>query len=117
MFSLSSSNQYYLYDKPCDMRKSFDSLSGVVESQMSHNPCDGSVYVFINKRRDRIKLLHWEYGGFVLYYKRLEKGVLESPRLAEGTCLISWSTLMLIIEGIRVGSIQKSSRFSLKKTD
>lgn len=116
MFSLSSSNQYYLYDKPCDMRKSFDSLSGVVQSQMRHNPCDGSVYVFINKRRDRIKLLHWEHGGFVLYYKRLERGVIESPRLAEDSCLISWSTLMLIIEGIRVDSIQKSSRFSLRKT-
>ena len=95
----------------------FDSLSGVVQSQMRHNPCDGSVYIFINKRRDRIKLLHWEDGGFVLNYKWLEKGVIESPKLTEGSYLILWSTLMLIIEGIRVGSIQKSSRFWLRKTD
>ena len=53
----------------------------------------------------------------MLYYKRLAQGVIESPRLAKGNCLISWSTLMLIIEGIRVGSIQKSLRFSLRKTD
>lgn len=97
------------------MRKSFDSLSGIVQTQMGCNPTNGSVYVFVNKRRDRIKLLHWEQGGYVLYYKRLEKGVIEWPPLTEGCWQISWTTLMLIIEGIRIKSIQKFPRFSLKK--
>lgn len=114
MFSLSSSDRYYLYCEPTDMRKSFDSLSGIVQTQMGFNPANGSVYVFINKRRDRIKLLHWETGGYVLYYKRFEKGVIEWPESGDGSWQISWSTLMLIIEGIRLKSVQKATRFSLK---
>ncbi len=114
MFSLSSSHVYFLYDQPTDMRKSFDSLSGLVSTKLHRNPTSGEVFVFINKRRDRIKLLHWEPGGFTLYYKRLEQGVMEWPVLPERQCAISWSTLMMIIEGIRLGSIQKATRFSLK---
>ncbi len=74
MLSLGSSHSYYLYLAACDMRKSFDSLSGLVRNELGRDPASGEVFVFINKRRNSVKLLHWERGGFVLYYKRLEKG-------------------------------------------
>lgn len=110
MFSLGSSNSYYLYDQPADMRKGFDGLCGLVISQMKSNPMNGSVYVFLNKNRNLIKLLHWEHGGFVLYYKRLEKGVFERP--AQGlSSQISWRDLMLIIEGIRLNSVRQKIRY------
>lgn len=116
MFSLGSSHSYYLYSEPTDMRKSFDSLSGLVRSAMKADPFNGSVYVFINKQRNRIKLLHWESGGFTLYYKRLEKGQFERPAgTAEKGTLLSWSELMLIIEGIRLKSVRRTTRFSFKK--
>ena len=56
------------------MRKSFDALSGLVRNELQREPTSGEVYVFVNRSRTCIKLLHWESGGFVLYYKRLEQG-------------------------------------------
>ena len=116
MFSLGSSHTYYLYQEPTDMRKSFDSLSGLVRAQMNTDPFNGSVYVFVNKQRNMIKLLHWEAGGFTLYYKRLEKGQLELPDPTQNKQVqIRWSDLVLIVEGIRLKSVQRDTRFSFKK--
>lgn len=114
MFSLTSSNRYYLYQHPTDMRKGFDSLSGIVRNELGRNPMDGGVYVFLNKSGNLIKLLHWESGGFTLYYKRLEQGVFERP-LGDGTVLLSWSDLMLIVEGINLDSVRKKVRFKMDK--
>jgi len=112
MFNLTSSHRYYLHSEATDMRKGFDSLCGVVRSSMKSNPMDGSVYVFLNKNRNLIKLLHWEYGGFTLYYKRLEKGVFERP-VSSGSNAISWRELMLIVEGIKLSSIQEKERYKI----
>lgn len=114
MFNLSSSHRYFLCNQPTDMRKGFDGLSGLVRSCFKADPMDGSVYVFLNKSRNLIKLLHWEHGGFTLYYKRLEKGQFERPEQGHDL-LISWSTLMLIVEGISLSSIEKKERFYLSK--
>jgi len=83
MFGLSEQHRYYLYDGITDMRKGFDGLSGIVIEKLKSNPMDGSVYVFINRRRDRMKLLLWESSGFIMYYKRLEKGTFEFPKSDE----------------------------------
>jgi transposase len=110
MFSLGSSNRYFLYSGPTDMRKGFDSLAGLVRSQMGSDPTDGSVYVFLNKSRTLIKLLHWEAGGFTLYYKRLEKGTFERPSLGSDH-LLSWQQLVLVTEGIKLASVRKKARY------
>jgi transposase len=115
MFTLTSSHRYFLYDQATDMRKSFDGLSGIVQSQLQRDPMSGEVYVFINKRRNRIKLLHWEQGGFVLYYKRLEKGLFELPKTMDKTLGVSWSTLMMIVEGISLDYIRKKDRYQAIK--
>jgi len=59
------------------MRKSFDSLSGIIRNELGGNPCSGDVFIFINRLRNKIKLLHWQGIGFTLYYKRLEEGTFE----------------------------------------
>lgn len=100
MFSLSSSHIYHLYKPGCDMRKSFDGLCGLVSSELGGSPTSGDVFIFLNKSGTRIKLLHWEHGGFVLYYKRLESGTFRRPT-KDGN-LISWSDLVLMVEGIHV---------------
>ncbi len=110
MFSLTSSHKFYMCKEPADMRKSFDGLSGMVREHFELDPANGAVYVFLNKPRDRIKLLHWERGGFTLYYKRLEKGVFERP-LGSDTNQITWSTLMMIVEGIKLDYLRKKDRF------
>ncbi len=116
MLSLSSSHTYYLYHAACDMRKSFDALSGLVRNELGRNPASGEVFVFINRRRNCIKLLHWERGGFVLYYKRLEQGVFTLPKASAvnhtstGSSL-SWPELILMIEGIQVQQIRQQPRY------
>lgn len=111
MFSLGSSHRFYLYDGHCDMRKSFDGLCGLVISVMQRQPTSGEVFVFLNRSRTHIKLLHWERGGFVLYYKRLEQGTFGSCQLKKGE--LSWSDLVLLVEGIQVVKSIQKKRYSL----
>jgi transposase len=63
------------------MRKSFDGLCGLVQNNLHRNPLSGDVFIFLNKLCTHIKLLHWEEGGFVLYYKRLERGRISPPKM------------------------------------
>lgn len=112
MFSLTSGLRYYLYARPTDMRKSFDGLCGLVSSRLGKNPRSGEVFIFINRRGDRMKLLHWEHGGFVLYYKRLESGTFEWPSGQGSLRQISWQELVMIVDGIVLKTVKKRRRFS-----
>lgn len=113
MFSLSSTFRYYFYSSATDMRKGFDGLCGLVYAELGRRPVSGEVYIFVNHQRDKIKLLHWEAGGFVLYYKRLERGTFELPRICSvgKTCQISWSSLMLMVEGISIEKYKQRRRY------
>jgi len=115
MFALTSGMQYFLYRKETDMRNGFDGLCGIVSKAMTRDPLSGDVYVFLNRQRNRIKLLHWEPGGFILYYKRLERGTIDLPAIDETSQSfeISWSILAMMIEGISVKNIRKKKRFNL----
>jgi len=77
MIAIPSGASIYLCTTATDMRKSFDGLSGLIRSEFQREPNDGSLFLFINRRRDRIKILYWEATGFALWYKRLESGTLE----------------------------------------
>src|SRR5690625_6228897 len=101
MFCLSSSLCYHLYRGACDMRKSFNGLSGLVRNELGRDPASGGVFVFLNRRRTLIKLVHWEAGGYLLYYKRLEQGTFTPPPSAEGRSVSPWPALVLVIERIQ----------------
>ena len=93
MFSLNDSMRYLLYNKPTDMRKSYHTLCGLVTNELGCDPCNGDVYIFINKARNRIKLLHWEPGGLVLCKPSgLAKDAVSGR--------IEWSELVMVVEGI-----------------
>jgi len=113
MLCLQSHQQYYLYRSATDMRKGFNGLSGLVRNALCGDPLDGSAYIFINRRRDRMKILAWESGGFVLYYKRLEQGTFELPDFEEDakSCRLRWDSLMLIIQGVQLKSVRHHKRF------
>ena len=115
MFSLNSDHRYYLYQPACDMRKGFNGLSGLVLTELGGDPTNGSVYVFLNRRRTHIKLLHWEAGGFVLYYKRLEKGCFQLPPKRTNAGVLVWSELVLMVEGIVIKKSIQKPRFLLQK--
>lgn len=118
MFALSESLHYFLYGQPTDMRKSFDSLCQLVQTGMGRNPLSGEVYVFINRPRNRMKLLRWEFGGFILYYKRLESGTFELPASVSdgGSTAIHWPELVMMIQGISLRHIRTRKRYLLTET-
>lgn len=113
MFTLSSSHKFHLYIQPTDMRKSFDGLSGLIQNNLESNPCNGDVFMFINKRRDKIKLLHWQGISFTLYYKRLEKGTFEHPEYdpSVGSITLNYTQIVMIIDGLTIKNIHKRKRF------
>lgn len=118
MLPVHSSLRFYLYCHPTDMRKSFDGLCGIIHTQLGSDPLSGDVYVFLNRRRDRIKLLVWDRSGFWIFYKRLEKGTFQLPRIAteQASLDLPYQELMLILEGIDLTHIRKRRRYSVQKT-
>ncbi|SEM45511.1 IS66 Orf2 like protein [bacterium A37T11] len=97
------------------MRKSFDGLCGLVINELGRIATSGEVFVFLNRRCTHMKLLHWEHGGFVLYYKRLESGTFPIPKALGTGMSLEWSELVLMVEGILVEKSSKRRRFRLKK--
>ena len=93
------------------MRKGFDGLCGLVRNELGQEPTNGTVFVFVNRGRDRIKLLHWEPGGYVLYYKRLETGRLSLPEKTKGSGPMSWGHLALVVEGISFDKTKQKRRY------
>lgn len=113
MFSITSA-RYFYYCNPTDMRKSFDGLCGLVSVGLGENPMSGDIFIFINKPRNRIKLLRWESGGFVLFYKRLESGTFELPEknLPGLGQMLDYGELVMLITGISMKNARKRVRFS-----
>ena len=77
MLGLNRPTKVFLYSKPCDMRKGFNGLYGLVKNAMELNPLSGHLYVFINSQRNLLKVLYWDGDGFAVFYKRLEKGTFK----------------------------------------
>jgi len=113
MFTLGSSLRFQLYSNPTDMRKSFDGLCGIVQNLLNQSPSNGDVYVFINKPRNKIKLLHWSGNSFILYYKRLESGTFEHPQydIESGSYQLSYSQIVMLIDGISIKNIEIKKQF------
>ena len=80
MNGLPAETNIYLCTQPVDFRKGFDGLTGVVTTALGHNVTDGSLFLFVNRKQDRIKALWWETGGLTLWYRRLEQGTVELPK-------------------------------------
>lgn len=110
MLALTSAHRYLLRRAPTDMRKGVDTLCGVVRDELGRDPLSGEVFVFIGSRRDRIKLLLFEHGGYVLWYKRLEQGTLELPQ-GDGAVKLTWGQLVLMIEGVPLKQPQARPRW------
>ena len=103
MFNLERGLRYWLYSEPTDMRKSFHTLCGLVRNKIGGDPMYGDVYIFVNKRRNRIKLLHYETGGMVIYSKMLDRGTFGMPIPGSKdvvTSSIKWEDLLKMVEGI-----------------
>ena len=113
MLALTSTLKFYLYREPTDMRKGFDGLCGLITEALGANPLSGDVFIFLNRRRDRMKLLLWDRDGFWIFYKRLEKGVFEQPVVSSkvDSVELSYDDVMLILRGIDLSSVKRRRRY------
>lgn len=100
MLMFPGSIQVFVATQATDMRKSFDSLAAIVKAQLQKDVFSGHFFVFCNKRGDRIKILYWDRNGFVLWYKRLERGVFRLPNISGKSFKITMQELSLLLEGI-----------------
>ena len=114
MLSLSPNTRIYLHVPPTDMRKSFDGLSGLVRSAFQMDPLGGSWFLFLNRRRDRIKILAWDRDGFILVYKRLECGTFENLQSANNSATLELDAtqLILLLNGVTIASAKRRPRYS-----
>lgn len=107
----------YLCTAPTDMRKGFDTLAVLVRDFLGRDPLSGHLFLFISRRRDRMKILYWDADGFAMWYKRLEQGTFRMPRApsdAPGVELKA-SELAMLLEGIDLSSIKRTRRLRLEK--
>ena len=107
MLNLPSTVSIFLHARPTDMRKGFDGLSGIVRQAFGADPLDGSLYLFVNRRRDRLKILHFDGTGFWLYYKRLEVGTFEVIASDEPYVEIDAVQLAMLLGGVSLVSAQR----------
>ena len=108
MLSLGST-PIYLYSEPTDMRKSYEGLSGLIESAFSGKLLSGALFVFVNRRRTMVKALYWDEDGFAIWGKRLERGTFKLGVMTDG--LLTRRELALLLEGVEPRRL--NSRFSL----
>ncbi len=113
ILNLDTSTKIFLYGKPCDMRKGFDGLFGLVQDEMELNPLLGYLFVFINKSRNKVKILFWDTDGLVLYYKRLEKGTFKRPtsRVNAPNSELTQDEIFMILRGIDFEKTKKRKRY------
>jgi transposase len=111
---------------PTDMRKSFDGLCGIVEQHLRQNVESGQLFLFFNRRRDRVKVLQFVGDGMIIFYKRLERGTFEVPRIVpaserrDGAAApgveMRASDLALLLEGIDLRSVRRRRRWRRSET-
>lgn len=114
MLSLALPVEIYLCTKPTDMRKSFDGLFAMAVEQLSLDPFSGGLFVFINRRRDRLKLLYWDVDGLAVWSKRLESGTFQLPSISADAKSVAITTtqLTLLLRGIDLKSVRQRKRYS-----
>ena len=111
MLTLGLTGRIWICVEPQDGRKSFDGLAGVVTAHLARDPLSGDLYVFRNKRGDRLKILAWQGDGFALYLRRLEKGTFRFPTAATAEVSITATELAMILGGIDLGSAKRRPRY------
>jgi transposase len=111
MLSVPPNTSIFLHTRPTDMRKGFDGLSGIVRDEFETDPLDGSMFLFINRRRDRMKILHWDGTGFWLYYKRLEAGTFEMIQSDDKRVKIDATQLAMLLGGVSLVTVKRRKRY------
>ena len=114
MLNFASNIRIYLCATPTDMRKSFDGLHALVRQVFQVDPLEGHLFLFVNRRGDRVKILWWDRDGLALFYKRLEAGTYQLPEVAkdEQGVEIDATQLAMLLNGVDLHSAKRRKRYS-----
>ena len=116
MFGLSAAVRVYLATRPADMRKSFDGLAALASGRLALDPFSGHLFVFVNKRRDRIKVLYWDRDGLAVWAKRLERGTFRLPAAGAESVEMTTAELAALLAGIDLDTARRRVRYSRPST-
>ena len=112
MLMVPSTVRIFLASGPTDLRRSFDGLALLTRETIQQDPFSGHLFVFRNRRGDRVKILFWHKNGFCLWYKRLETGVFRFPASADGRKVeVEATDLALLLEGVDSTRVPRAPRF------
>ncbi len=116
MIGLPASVRLYLYAEPVDIRRSFDGLSGLVRAA-GGDPLSGHLWVFLSKRREHVKILGFDRGGFVIWHKRLEAGRFAFPSGPRSGVSLSMDSgqLALLLDGVDYARVERPARWEPKR--
>lgn len=113
MIPVTGGARMFLFRGSADMRKGFDGLSGMVEEHFTQSLFAGSLFIFLNRRRDRVKILYWDRDGLALWHKRLERGKFLMPADKDGkSAELTTAELAMLLEGIT--PLRVSRRYRLE---
>jgi transposase len=111
MLSIGTTGIIYVAVDPQDGRKGIDGLAGVVRAVLGRDPASGDIFVFRNRRGDKLKILGWMGDGFALYLRRLEKGTFAFPTAATPELAITPTQLAMILGGVELATTRTRTRF------
>lgn len=113
MISLPPAVKIFLATQPADMRKSFDGLKHLVEEFLEDDPLSGHLFVFRNRRGDRLKILYWDRDGLAIWYKRLEAGTFVFPQAVDGDTSVEVkpADLAMLLDGVDLSSVRRRKRY------
>ena len=111
MLTLGLTGRIWVCVEPQDGRKGIDGLAAAVTARLARDPLSGDLYVFRNRRGDRLKVLAWQGDGFALYLRRLEKGTFRFPTTATAEFSVTPTELAMILGGVELGSATRRPRY------
>jgi transposase len=113
MIPFSLRQRIYVQESAVDMRLGFDGLHNLVVNSQGLDPTSGDLFVFLNRARNRMKILMWDHGGYWLLCKRLEKGKFPPVHRDNNRTDVGRSDLLLMLDGIEIATVKKSKRYTI----
>jgi len=115
MLSIATGTRIFVATGATDMRKGFDGLQGIVTGVLEQDPLSGHLFLFVNRRRDKLKILYWDGDGLAIWYRRLEQGTFQMPRIQDDqkAAEIRSDELMMLVRGIDFDNIHRRKRFAM----
>ena len=115
MLTIATQTRIFIALHATDMRKGFDGLSGLVSDTLKQDPLSGALFLFVNRRRDRMKVLYWDGDGLAIWYRRLEQGTFQIPAFSDqlNAIEIRSDEFTMLLRGIDLSSVKRRKRFQL----